>query len=67
MSRGINIGLNTKMYFPDEAAANEADPVLCSSEQRHRVTTLIAAKTAPGQYRFDIHLQGPLETVFIDI
>ena len=67
VSRGINIGLNTRMYFPDEAAANEADPVLGSIEQRHRVATLIATKTAPGQYRFDIHLQGPLETVFIDI
>ena len=27
-SRGMNIGLSTRMYFPDEAAANATDPVL---------------------------------------
>jgi protocatechuate 3,4-dioxygenase, alpha subunit len=67
VTRGINIGLNTRMYFPDEETANAADPVLCSIEQRHRATTLIAAKTAPGRYRFDIRLQGEAETVFIDV
>lgn len=66
-SRGINIGLNTRMYFADEGAANAADPVLGSIEQRQRVTPLIAARTASGLYRFDIHPQGPRETVFIDI
>lgn len=67
VSRGINIGLNTRMYFPEEKTANAADPVLNSIEQRHRVATLIATQTAPGLYRFDIHLQGQAETVFIDI
>ena len=57
VSRGINIGLNTRMYFADEGAANAVDPVLGSIEQRHRVATLIATKTAPGLHRFDIHLQ----------
>lgn len=28
VARGINIGLNTRMYFADEQAANEQDPVL---------------------------------------
>ena len=28
VARGINIGLSTRMYFGDEAAANAADPVL---------------------------------------
>ena len=28
VARGINIGLNTRMYFDDEAAANAEDPVL---------------------------------------
>src|SRR5690606_39032323 len=28
VSRGINIGLNTRMYFTDEESANAADPVL---------------------------------------
>ena len=28
VARGINVGLHTRMYFDDEAAANAADPVL---------------------------------------
>jgi protocatechuate 3,4-dioxygenase alpha subunit len=67
VSRGINIGLNTRMYFPEDAALHGADPVLRSIEQRARVATLIATKTGPGAYRFDIRLQGDGETVFIDV
>ena len=67
VARGINIGLNTRMYFPEDDALHAADPVLRSIEQRHRVATLIAAKTGPGAYRFDIRLQGDGETVFIDV
>jgi protocatechuate 3,4-dioxygenase alpha subunit len=67
VSRGINIGLNTRLYFPEDAALHATDPVLTSIEQRARVATLIATQTAPNHYRFDIHLQGPAETVFIDI
>jgi protocatechuate 3,4-dioxygenase alpha subunit len=67
VSRGINIGLNTRMYFPEDAAAHAADPVLGSIEQRARVATLIATATGPSTYRFDIRLQGDGETVFIDV
>lgn len=67
VARGINIGLNTRMYFPEDAALHGADPVLRSIEQRHRVATLIAHKTGPGAYRFDIRLQGDGETVFLDV
>lgn len=67
VARGINIGLATRMYFPEDEALHGSDPVLRSIEQRHRVATLIAEKSAPGQYRFDIRLQGEGETVFIDI
>jgi protocatechuate 3,4-dioxygenase, alpha subunit len=66
VARGINIGLNTRMYFPDEIEANEADPVLARVELKHRVATLIATGVAPN-YVFDIHLQGEKETVFLDI
>jgi protocatechuate 3,4-dioxygenase alpha subunit len=66
VARGINIGLNTRMYFPDETEANEADPVLARVELHHRVATLIATGNAPN-YAFDIHLQGEKETVFLDI
>lgn len=67
VSRGINIGLNTRMYFPEDSAAHAVDPVLNSIEQRARVATLIATATGPATYRFDIRLQGDGETVFIDI
>ena len=67
VARGINIGLHTRMYFPDEQAANAEDPVLGAIEHRVRVPTLIAEKTGEGEYRFDIRLQGERETVFFDI
>ncbi len=65
VSRGINIGLNTRLYFEDED--NSADPVLNLIEQAHRRETLLARKQRPGLYRFDIRLQGEGETVFLDI
>ncbi|MGV8950865.1 MAG: protocatechuate 3,4-dioxygenase subunit alpha [Cypionkella sp.] len=65
VSRGINIGLNTRIYFEDED--NSADPVLNLIEQTDRRATLLARKTAADTYRFDIRLQGEGETVFMDI
>lgn len=65
VARGINIGLSTRMYFSDED--NSADPLLARIEQRPRVQTLIAQKTAEAEYRFDIRLQGEGETVFLDL
>lgn len=70
VARGINIGLNTRMYFGDEENANEADPVLNLIEQAERRKTLIATRDDSGAvpvYRFDIVLQGENETVFFDI
>ncbi|MTI18860.1 protocatechuate 3,4-dioxygenase subunit alpha [Rhodobacteraceae bacterium RKSG542] len=66
VARGINVGLNTRMYFPEEEAANAADPVLGSIEHRSRVATLIANREG-STYTFDIHIQGENETVFLDI
>ncbi|TCL64590.1 protocatechuate 3,4-dioxygenase subunit alpha [Rhizobium sp. BK251] len=66
VARGINIGLHTRMYFPEETDANAQDPLLARIEHRHRLETLIATGTAPA-YSFDIHLQGERETVFLDI
>lgn len=66
VARGINLGLNTRLYFEDEAAANATDPVLRMIEQDTRRTTLIARKDG-NSYRFDIRLQGPEETVFFDV
>ncbi|KZC98637.1 MULTISPECIES: protocatechuate 3,4-dioxygenase subunit alpha [unclassified Thalassospira] len=70
VARGINIGLNTRMYFADEQDANAADPVLNLIEQKTRRKTLIADRDDIGPipvYRFDIVLQGDGETVFFDL
>ena len=64
VARGINIGLHTRMYFPDED--NAADPILKRIEHQNRVPTLIAEKTGEGAYRFDIRIQGDGETIFFD-
>jgi len=66
VARGINIGLHTRMYFPEETAANVEDPLLARIEHGDRLATLIAAKEG-SVYTFDIHLQGDKETVFLDI
>jgi protocatechuate 3,4-dioxygenase alpha subunit len=67
VARGINIGLHTRLYFDDESAANAADPLLAAIEPRARAETLVAKSAGDGRYRFDIYLQGPHETVFLDI
>jgi protocatechuate 3,4-dioxygenase alpha subunit len=70
VSRGINIGLNTRLYFSDEEAANATDPVLNLIEQEDRRNTLIARRTqrdGKAIYVFDIVLQGENETVFFDV
>jgi protocatechuate 3,4-dioxygenase, alpha subunit len=69
-ARGINIQLNTRIYFADEAEANAKDPVLRLVEQEKRRETLLARlEERQGQpvYRFTVHLQGELETVFFDV
>ena len=65
VARGINVGLQTRLYFPDEEAANAEDPILARIEHRQRRDTLIA-RGEQGAYEFDIHLQGENETVFMD-
>lgn len=70
VARGINLGLNTRMYFEDEQEANAKDPVLNLIEWEVRRKTLVAKKEVrDGQvvYRFDIVIQGAEETVFFDI
>jgi protocatechuate 3,4-dioxygenase, alpha subunit len=70
VARGINVGLNTRLYFSDEEAANAADPVLNLIEQPVRRRTLIANRSergGKGLYSFTINLQGPDETVFFDV
>ncbi|WP_176705738.1 protocatechuate 3,4-dioxygenase subunit alpha [Rhizobium grahamii] len=66
VARGINIGLHTRMYFPEEVEANKVDPLLLRIEHRDRVDTLIATREG-STLTFDIRLQGERETVFLDI
>ncbi|VFT37656.1 protocatechuate 3,4-dioxygenase subunit alpha [Pseudomonas aeruginosa] len=68
-ARGINIHLQTRLYFDDETEANAACPVLNLIEQAPRRDTLLARRCeVDGQlaYRFDIRIQGDNETVFFD-
>jgi protocatechuate 3,4-dioxygenase alpha subunit len=69
VARGINIGLQTRLYFADEAEANREDFVLNKIMDPRRRETLIARKEAGAvpRYVLDIHLQGERETVFFDI
>lgn len=66
VARGINIGLQTRMYFSDEEAANAEDPMLSRIEHRVRVPTLIGLRDG-DVVTFDIHLQGDKETIFFDM
>ncbi len=61
-ARGLLRRLVTRMYFPDEEAANAADPVLATLDPAARST--LVANAEGGILRFDIHLQGDRETTF---
>ncbi len=62
-ARGLLKRVATRMYFPDEVNANAADPVLSGVDEGRRAT-LVAVPEPDGSLRFDVHLQGPDETVF---
>jgi len=65
-ARGLLIHLYTRIYFADEAA-NAADPLLSSIEDTAVRGTLLARRTQPGLYHFDIVMQGENETAFLDL
>ncbi|PWB35452.1 protocatechuate 3,4-dioxygenase subunit alpha [Pseudomonas sp. SDI] len=68
-ARGINIHLQTRIYFDDQAEANGQCPVLNLIEQPQRRETLVARRCELNgklAYRFDIRIQGDGETVFFD-
>src|SRR5690606_35504729 len=54
VARGINLRLNTRMYFSDEEQANRADPILMRVEHRVRVPTLTGSRDG-NTVTFDIH------------
>jgi protocatechuate 3,4-dioxygenase, alpha subunit len=59
-ARGLLNRLFTRAYLP--GADLDADPLLSIVDPERRATLLCAAESG---YRFDIHLQGPNETVFL--
>jgi protocatechuate 3,4-dioxygenase alpha subunit len=63
-ARGLTDKLHTRIYLPDDEAALAADPFLASLSEDER-RTVIAERTAEGNLRHDIRLQGDGETVFI--
>lgn len=65
-ARGLLDRVVTRIYFPDEAAANATDPLL-SSLPAERAATLVAAPASDGGLTFDIRLQGEGETVFLAV
>ena len=65
-ARGLLKRAVTRVYFPDEAAANAADPILTGIGDGALRATLIAAAVAGG-YEFDVRMQGAGETVFFDV
>jgi protocatechuate 3,4-dioxygenase alpha subunit len=59
----------TRVYFPEEAAANATDPVLRGVPAERRATLIaeLIDDDALPTYRFDIRYQGADETVFFDV
>lgn len=66
--RGLPTHAYTRLYFAEETQANAADPVLNAAPAERRHTLLAERIDRPGTvtYRFDIHMQGSNETVFLD-
>lgn len=61
-ARGLLDRLLTRAYLPESSALDD-DAVLSGVESNRRAT-LVAVPDSTG-YRFDIHLQGESETVFL--
>lgn len=64
-ARGLLDRLFTRAYLPGADLA--ADPLLSAIDPGRRASLLCVAESDSGRtgYRFDIHLQGPNETVFL--
>lgn len=62
--RGLAMPLLTKMYFPDQPAANDQDPLLDLLPREQRGRIIAQPGVDEKHFKFDIHLQGPRETFF---
>ena len=65
-ARGLLRQLVTRVYLPDDEAANASDPVLRRVPAARR-RTLVAHREPGGTLRFDVRLQGADETVFFAV
>jgi protocatechuate 3,4-dioxygenase, alpha subunit len=63
-ARGLLKQALTRVYFPDETAANDADPVLALVTEEDRPLLVARAGGDDGVVRFDVVLQGENETPF---
>ncbi|MGD1173822.1 protocatechuate 3,4-dioxygenase subunit alpha [Mycobacterium seoulense] len=62
-ARGLLDRLFTRAYLPGGDPG--ADPLLAGLDAERRATLLCVSESDCRDYRFDIHLQGPRETVFL--
>jgi protocatechuate 3,4-dioxygenase alpha subunit len=65
-ARGLLHRVVTRVYFPDEGAANAVDPVLAAVGDDAARASLVAVADG-ADLRFDIHLQGAHETTFFAV
>ncbi len=66
-ARGLLVRLVTRVYFAGDPALAE-DPVLALVPEERRPTLLARPDPhAPGQWNFEVRLQGEGETVFFEI
>jgi protocatechuate 3,4-dioxygenase, alpha subunit len=65
-ARGLLNRLFTRAYLPGTDPS--ADPLLATLDAARWATLLCVDESSSGRtaYRFDIHLQGPRETVFLE-
>ncbi|MDC1087618.1 protocatechuate 3,4-dioxygenase subunit alpha [Alphaproteobacteria bacterium] len=65
-SRGLNMSLNTRIYFDDDNLKN--DPLISFIRENHNDgSSLIAEKIDKKNYLFNVFLQGDKETIFLDL
>ena len=63
-ARGLLNRVFTRIYLPVGHAVLSADPLLSTLDASER-GAMVAAREADGSLRFDVHLQGPLQTPFL--
>ncbi|CDG81770.1 protocatechuate 3,4-dioxygenase [Janthinobacterium agaricidamnosum] len=63
-ARGLLVHQFSAVFLDDDSGLQQS--ALLAQVPAERRATLLARHTGAGRYRWDIHLQGPQETVFFD-